>query len=156
VWWFKHVIWANQEAEIRKITEPGQTGQKVCKIPSQPMARWGGMHLSLQLHQKAWIGDCGLGYLKNNQCKKECLASSRPWVQTTTTPEKDFITWLRKTCNLKLLNCVFLEFCISVTRGYFCNVEHIITILPKIHVPKYLPERNINLYLHKDFYVKVY
>jgi hypothetical protein len=55
-WWFKSVILATWEAEIRRITVGGQSGQKVPKTSSQPTVGCSGMYLSFHLHGEAQIG----------------------------------------------------------------------------------------------------
>jgi hypothetical protein len=52
----KRLFLATWEVESGRIEIWGQPGQKVCKIPSQPMSGHGSMHLSFQLHKEAQIG----------------------------------------------------------------------------------------------------
>jgi hypothetical protein len=70
------VILGTWGAEVGRIMVPGQSSQKVCKTPSQPIARRGGIHLSSQLlwndiNKKITLQVFpGELYLKNNQSKK--------------------------------------------------------------------------------------
>jgi hypothetical protein len=85
-----HSYW---EAEIVRIAIWGQLGQKVCKIPFQPMTGCDGSHLILYLLKEAQIGGSRISpggpkrnvkpYLKNNHINRvdkvaqevECLPS---------------------------------------------------------------------------------
>jgi hypothetical protein len=99
----------DQEVKIKRIAVWGQSGQKDCETPSQPIkAGCGGTHLhpsyagsvnrkdvvqaSLEITHKV------RPYLKNNQSKKGCgvklkwqsfcLANVRSWVQHPIPPKK--------------------------------------------------------------------
>jgi hypothetical protein len=43
------VFLATQEIEIRRMAVPGQHGQKICEIPTQPVVGCGGVILSSYL-----------------------------------------------------------------------------------------------------------
>jgi hypothetical protein len=97
VQWFKSVILATQDSEIRGITVWGQPEPKFIRFYFNQLlgcfpATWG------NTNRKITPGDKVRSYLKNNQCKKglvewlkwesSCLASVRAWVQPPIWPNK--------------------------------------------------------------------